>query len=196
MRKKRTKKMDVMRVCFRTETNVVVPAGEETFLVRILNPNGETMASDEYGRWVGNVTRCSFLVLPAFHQTGLFYVVCGLLAVLSAFGLHWLRVAHLHRREKDLSRRIEMEMAKVKRLQGLLPICASCKKIRSDDGYWQQIETYVDRHSDATFSHGICPSCSTELFSDLKISPPPEASGSAGSVEQPKWERASGLRTK
>ncbi len=52
----------------------------------------------------------------------------------------------------------------VKRLQGLLPICASCKKVRNDDGYWQQIELYVSDHSDATFSHGICPECMIKLY--------------------------------
>ncbi len=52
----------------------------------------------------------------------------------------------------------------VKKLQGLLPICASCKKVRKDDGYWQQIELYVSDHSDATFSHGICPECMIKLY--------------------------------
>ncbi len=55
-------------------------------------------------------------------------------------------------------------LAHVKTLQGLLPICASCKKVRNDDGYWQQIELYVSDHSDATFSHGICPECMVKLY--------------------------------
>ncbi|MCK4505580.1 MAG: tetratricopeptide repeat protein [Candidatus Aegiribacteria sp.] len=55
-------------------------------------------------------------------------------------------------------------LADVKRLQGLLPICANCKKIRNDDGYWQQIELYVSDHSDAKFSHGLCPECMIKLY--------------------------------
>ncbi len=55
-------------------------------------------------------------------------------------------------------------LSHVKRLQGLLPICASCKKVRDDDGYWQQIESYVSDHSDAKFSHGICPECMIKLY--------------------------------
>jgi len=47
----------------------------------------------------------------------------------------------------------------VKNLSGLLPICASCKRIRDDQGYWQQVETYITRHSDAVFTHGLCPEC-------------------------------------
>ncbi len=50
-------------------------------------------------------------------------------------------------------------LAEVKTLTGLLPICASCKRIRDDKGYWQQVETYITRYSDAVFTHGICPEC-------------------------------------
>ena len=52
----------------------------------------------------------------------------------------------------------------VKKLQGMLPICSNCKKIRDDDGYWQQIESYISEHSDAQITHGICPECFIELY--------------------------------
>jgi len=52
----------------------------------------------------------------------------------------------------------------VKTLQGLIPICSSCKKIRDDTGYWNQIEHYIQEHSSATFSHGICPECKEKLY--------------------------------
>ncbi len=55
----------------------------------------------------------------------------------------------------------------VKILSGLLPICASCKKIRDDKGYWNQIETYIRDHSEAAFSHSICPECAKKLYPDL-----------------------------
>jgi ABC-type phosphate/phosphonate transport system substrate-binding protein len=55
---------------------------------------------------------------------------------------------------------------KVKTLKGLLPICASCKKIRDDKGYWNQIEEYIEDHSDAQFTHGICPECKKKLYPD------------------------------
>ncbi|HJX31286.1 MAG TPA: PAS domain-containing protein [Thermodesulfobacteriota bacterium] len=60
-------------------------------------------------------------------------------------------------------------LAKVKTLSGLLPICASCKKIRDDSGYWKQIEAYIREHSDATFTHGICPECVKKLYPDFVI---------------------------
>jgi len=58
-------------------------------------------------------------------------------------------------------------LAKIKTLNGLLPICASCKKIRDDKGYWTRIETYIGDHSEAEFSHGICPKCAKTLYPEL-----------------------------
>ncbi len=55
-------------------------------------------------------------------------------------------------------------LAQIKTLSGLLPICASCKKVRDDSGYWRQIETYVEQHSLAEFSHGLCPDCAQRLY--------------------------------
>jgi PAS domain S-box-containing protein len=58
-------------------------------------------------------------------------------------------------------------LAKVKSLSGLLPICASCKKVRDDKGYWNQIEAYISEHSEAEFSHGLCPDCAQKLYGEL-----------------------------
>lgn len=59
---------------------------------------------------------------------------------------------------------LQKALSKVKALSGLLPICASCKKIRDDRGYWNQIEKYIREHSEADFSHGICPECAARLY--------------------------------
>jgi phosphoserine phosphatase RsbU/P len=64
--------------------------------------------------------------------------------------------------QQGIARRVaelEAALARVKILSGLLPMCCYCKKIRVDDSYWQQLEAYISDHSDATFSHGICPTC-------------------------------------
>jgi len=58
-------------------------------------------------------------------------------------------------------------MADVKKLSGLLPICASCKKIRDDKGSWQVLESYIADHSEADFSHGICPDCFKKLYLEV-----------------------------
>ena len=65
-------------------------------------------------------------------------------------------------------RTVELETAlfEVKQLSGLLPICSSCKKIRDDKGYWTQIESFISKHSEAKFSHGVCPECAKRLYPD------------------------------
>jgi two-component system, OmpR family, response regulator VanR len=73
-------------------------------------------------------------------------------------------------REKEgLIGQLRQALAEVKKLSGLLPICASCKRIRDDKGYWQQIEGYIRDHSEADFSHGICPECAKKLYPDIQI---------------------------
>ena len=69
------------------------------------------------------------------------------------------RVVELQQSLADRVRALEDALAKVKLLQGLLPICSYCKKIRNDQNYWQQVETYIAEHSEAQFSHSICPEC-------------------------------------
>lgn len=58
-------------------------------------------------------------------------------------------------------------LSQVKQLSGILPICANCKKIRNDEGYWEQVETYIRDHTEAMFSHGLCPDCVRKLYPDL-----------------------------
>ncbi len=61
-------------------------------------------------------------------------------------------------------------LGRAKTLAGLFPICACCKRIRDDQGYWQQVEAYISEHSDAVFTHGICPECFKEAKEELKSS--------------------------
>lgn len=76
-----------------------------------------------------------------------------------------LRVAAEER--ENLIRDLQYALDNVKTLQGLIPICASCKKMRDDKGYWNQVEEYIIEHTDATFTHGICPDCARKLYGDL-----------------------------
>ncbi len=71
--------------------------------------------------------------------------------------------------ERDqLIQELQQALDSVKSLSGLLPICASCKKIRDDEGYWKQIEAYISSHSDATFTHGLCPECFHKLYPEFE----------------------------
>ena len=73
----------------------------------------------------------------------------------------------LMKEKEKLIGKLQEALAKVKTLSGLLPICSSCKKIRDDKGYWNQIETYIRQRSEADFTHGICPKCAKTLYPGL-----------------------------
>jgi len=70
-----------------------------------------------------------------------------------------VRVLNLRDSMAARVRELEVALSRVRRLQGLLPICSYCKKIRDDRNYWRQVEAYISEHSEAAFSHGICPDC-------------------------------------
>jgi PAS domain S-box-containing protein len=69
-------------------------------------------------------------------------------------------------REK-LVRELQDALDNIKVLKGIIPICASCKKIRDDKGYWKQIESYIKEHSNADFSHSVCPECARKLYPEF-----------------------------
>jgi hypothetical protein len=71
-----------------------------------------------------------------------------------------------HERE-ELILELKNALAQIRTLRGLLPICSSCKKIRDDRGYWNTLETYIVEHSEAEFTHGLCPECLKKYFPDV-----------------------------
>jgi PAS domain-containing protein len=86
--------------------------------------------------------------------------------VLAAF----IDITERKRAEEERERLIaelKEALANIKTLKGLIPICASCKKIRTDQGFWQQVEVYIREHSDVEFSHGLCPDCLKKLYPDF-----------------------------
>ncbi|MGH9373046.1 MAG: response regulator transcription factor [Vicinamibacterales bacterium] len=78
-----------------------------------------------------------------------------------------VRILTLQRRLTEQIEVLRETLASVKQLKGLLPICCYCKRIRTDEDYWQQLEGYISEHSDAQFSHGICPGCLDHASSEL-----------------------------
>ena len=132
-----------------------LPPGSYRFRVTACNNDGV---------WNEIGASFAFKLEPRFRQTLWFY---GLLIIAAAgigFGLYRLRVWRLLQREKELKKSVDEAVAKIKVLGGLIPICANCKKIRDDKGYWDQLEGYIQEHSDAKFSHGICPDCAKLFF--------------------------------
>lgn len=103
-----------------------------------------------------NITTLSLI------STGLFFLFNGLTAFL-CFNL--IRMFKIRQMAADLQKALD----EIKTLRGIIPICSSCKKIRDDQGYWNQIEVYLRDHSDAEFSHGICPECLKRLYPDVNL---------------------------
>lgn len=68
---------------------------------------------------------------------------------------------------EDRNTALQRRLDEIKMLRGLLPICSVCKKIRNDGGYWEQLEVYLREHSEAQFTHGICPECTSKLYPDI-----------------------------
>ena len=78
----------------------------------------------------------------------------------------WIIIRDVTRLEKT-TKQLQGALDSVETLEGLLPICANCKNIRDDDGYWHRVEIYIRNNSKAEFSHGICPTCAQKLYPDI-----------------------------
>ncbi len=86
-----------------------------------------------------------------------------------------------HERERRQTiDRLQESMRQVRLLSGLLPICSSCKNIRDDRGYWNEVEEYMSRHADVRFTHGICPDCARKLYPELELTDREDHSDAAG----------------
>lgn len=107
-----------------------------------------------------------------FHpSTFEIYIRSFILMTFLSFGVFASRIiSKLQKSERvkeEIIRELKNAQEEIKVLKGYLPICASCKKIRDDNGYWHELEQYITDHSDAHFSHGLCPECLKKSYEDL-----------------------------
>lgn len=108
--------------------------------------SGHHYSSTVYYFWNAGIRLISFVILAVFVDM----------------------VQVLLRRQQKLNADLSKTLADLKQLKGFLPICASCKKIRNDNGYWEQIEKYISSHSEAEFTHSICPECAKRLYGSIE----------------------------
>lgn len=87
--------------------------------------------------------------------------------VLARVTIH-LKLARLHRELESKNRQLQAALDEIRQLSGIIPICSKCKKIRNDDGYWQQVEKFIKTHTGADFTHGYCPDCYDAEMSGLR----------------------------
>ncbi len=105
-----------------------------------------------------------FMAISSFVVT---FILLLTIIFMQALGIRERKLDE-QKREK-LINELQEALAKVKTLSGMLPICANCKMVRDDKGYWKQIESYIRDHSEAEFSHSICPACVRKLYPELNI---------------------------
>ncbi len=142
-----------------------LPAGQYTFHLKAVNSNGVTSFL---------TIPPSFEIKPFFYETKLFTILLIAVGCVLIYLIIVLRIRQVRRinrtletKVKERTKELEQAASNIKALTGLIPICAGCKNIRDDEGYWQQVEEYISVHSEATFSHGICPSCMEKLYPDV-----------------------------
>jgi hypothetical protein len=108
--------------------------------------------------WFWEPRVMDFMSANAYHGiTFLIFIICNTMIMVGLISVNSRRL------ENDLTSATK----EIESLQGIIPICASCKKIRDDQGYWQQVERYVGEHTGAEFTHGICPDCMDSLYPEL-----------------------------
>lgn len=155
----------------RTIRYPALPGGTYRFEVRAANGDGPFGPAEGFG----------FTVRPPWWKQGWTMALAILAALAGMYGIFRLRLAALARSKAELEAMVAQRtrelrtrneelseaLVNVKQLSGLLPICAHCKKIRDDKGYWNQLEQYITERSEAGFSHGICPDCAQEMFPEV-----------------------------
>ncbi len=112
------------------------------------------------------LTRDGEQLIIAFHNTVLYDSSHSIVGILFS-GEDITERKRLEKEKENLIIELQSALSEVKKLSGFLPICSSCKKIRDDEGYWQQVENYISDHSEALFSHSICPDCMRKLYPEI-----------------------------
>ena len=95
------------------------------------------------------------------------YLSSILIAILGSLFIIFMvnfKIRKYEEKQRRLIQDLQTALSEVKTLKGLLPICASCKKIRDDKGYWNLLESYIEEYSEASFSHGVCPECAEAMY--------------------------------
>ena len=123
------------------------------------------------GYEVGDIRGGISVILPFFPKANYVSLILGygLAALLGSLIIYI--AGHMldkkEREQQELIRNLKRALLEIKTLQGIVPICSFCKKIRDDKGFWSQVESYVSQHTDAQFSHGVCPDCQEEHYPEF-----------------------------
>ena len=148
-----------------TEDGVPTPYDVVETYIPIMSENTFNGAIEVYVNVTEQMQRLKALFWRSYIIFSL--VICILLTLIVVFSFRMDKAA---KERENIILELQDALAEVITLRGVIPICSSCKKVRDDKGYWNQIESYIRDRSEADFSHSICPECAKELYPDLKIS--------------------------
>jgi hypothetical protein len=115
--------------------------------------------------WQSHIVTIVFSTVCATAAS--FFILRRTIRLNSTLAVKIIESQQLQKELEDAVEHLKTTLSEVKTLTGLLPICTSCKKIRDDKGYWNQIELYIKEHSEADFSHSICPECAKKLYPEF-----------------------------
>lgn len=134
-------------------SDLLIPDGQgQDAIAQVLSSRGVNNVKLDIKTSAGDTTP---IILSTSHLCDQGGRLIGIVAIASDIS----ELAAAEKERERIIKELETALDKIRTLRGLLPICAHCKKIRDDQGYWTQIESYVSSHSEAEFSHGICPEC-------------------------------------
>ncbi len=143
-----------------------IKADNTTAHIPIIMVTGGAVQADEAIQKSFNAGAIDFITKPIRPMEFLARINSGL-TIKKNHDLLANEIKNRHQIEEEkekLIKELELALSEVKSLKGIVPICSHCKNIRDDEGYWNKLELYIQKHSEAEFSHGLCPDCSEKLY--------------------------------
>jgi len=151
-------------------SDILVPESRKVFdgNLKILIQNG-SLRDVEY-----QITCKNGKILSVLLNATAIYDRCGKFVMTRSVLVDITEILRAEKVRLELSSQLQVAHEEIKTLRGLLPTCAYCKRIKDDKGAWKQMETYISAHSEARFSHGICPDCMKKYYREYFNEPPPK----------------------
>jgi hypothetical protein len=156
------------------EQGSFIQAGSDVsfrYMAPLITENSCLKCHAKQGYKIGDLRGGISVTLPFFPKADYLSLILGygFAALLGSLIIY--SAGHMldkkEREQQELIKSLQRALLEIKTLQGIVPICSFCKKIRDDKGFWSQVESYVSHHTDAQFSHGVCPDCQEEHYPDL-----------------------------
>jgi hypothetical protein len=153
----------VVKKEMRTATGPLAPYDVAETYIPIMEDGVFKGALEVYVNITPHMARMNTLFWGAYGSIGVIVFLLLTITIGSA-----TRINRSQRARDAVIQHLEAALAEIRTLKGILPICAACKKVRDDDGYWHQVESYVRDHSEAEFSHSYCPECAKKAMEEAK----------------------------